>query len=213
MEKEKKTKNNKKTVVKKSSSQKTNSKQGIKEKQTKLVETQKRNKIKYRTDEQKEMMHFLAVILVVLLCCGLIYLCTRAFITKDLFKKEEAKEEDLIEGQINYDVAVIGTMLNGPYDEYYVIIYDAENGDYISKMSSLVSQYKKEKNAKHVYIVNLSNKLNDGHYDPEHASTSPTSIPELKVGDITLIKVRKGAMNKIITDYEQMQKELGITNK
>lgn len=182
--------------------------------QEKLIETKKRNKIKYRTDEQKEMIHFLVVILVVLVCCGLIYLCTRAFITKDLFKKEdETKVKELVEGKINYDVAIFGTMLNGPYDEYYVFIYDAENGDYIAKMSSLVSQYKSKDSAKHVYTVNLANKLNDGHYDPEHASTEFTNIPDFKVGDITLVKVRKGSMNKIITDYEQMQKELGITSK
>lgn len=176
----------------------------------KVVASSKKNKIKYRTDEQKEMLQFLTVILVVVVCCGAIYLCTRAFITKDLFKKDEPKREETIPGVIDYNVATIGTMLNGPYDEYYVVIYDAVKGDYISDMSSLVTQYKSQEKAKHVYTVDLSNVLNSSYYDPENASTSVTSLQDLKVGDITLIKVKKGVINKLITDYTKMQSELGI---
>ena len=46
------------------------------------------SKVNYRTSEQDEMIKFVIVILVVLLCVGGIYLFTRAFITKDLFKED-----------------------------------------------------------------------------------------------------------------------------
>ena len=46
----------------------------------------KAKKVTYRTSEQDEMIKFIVVILVVLLSVGAIYLFTRAFVTKDLFK-------------------------------------------------------------------------------------------------------------------------------
>ena len=215
MEKQKSKKNissSRKSNVKKVTEKKSQvSKEVSKVNIEKLNESVKKNKIKYRTDEQKEMLQFLVVILIVIVCCGAIYLCTRAFITKDLFKTKEEKVEETTPGAIDYNVATIGTMLNGPYEEYYVVIYDAVNGEHIAKMYSLVSQYKQNEKAKHVYTVDLSNVLNSSYYEPENASATFTSFQDFKVGDITLIKVRKGAVNKLITDYDKMKSELGVT--
>ena len=68
----------------------------------------KETHIKFETTEQAEVKKFIIVILVVLLCVGAIYLFTRAFVSKDLFKKDEPKEEEVIEGEVDYEVAIMG---------------------------------------------------------------------------------------------------------
>ena len=40
-----------------------------------------------------------------------------------------------------------------------------------------------------------------------------TSVKDMKVGDITLVKVKNGKIDKYIVDYAKMQKELGIKEK
>lgn len=168
-------------------------------------------KVKYKTAEQEEMRKFILVIVVVLVCVGAVYLLTRAFVTKDLFdKKDENNTEEVVEGVVNYSVAIVGQILNRPYDQYYVVVFDRE-GDYSSDMSSLVSAYNIGEDPLHVYVVDLSNKLNKDFYDPENVNNKAKSASEFKFGDITLIKVKKGKVDKYITDYAKMQKELKVS--
>lgn len=170
----------------------------------------KKNKIHYAsTSEQQEIRNLCIVILVVLICVGGIYLLTRAFVTKDLFDKGET-EEEVIAGTVNYDVAIMGQILNRPYTEYYVAIYNGEDADYASDMAMLVYNYNKKEKHLHIYTVNLANAMNIDFYDPENVNTKAQSLADLKVGDITLLKVKKGKITKFIVDYAKMQKELGV---
>ena len=183
------------------------------EKKKEVVKNKKvKNKVNYRTSEQDEMIKFIIVILVVLLCVGGIYLFTRAFDTKDLFKEENKTSEVVQEGTVNYDVAIMGQLLNRPYKQYYAVIYDS-TGDYSYDMISLVNSYLKLKEHKHVYTIDLSNELNKSYYDAEHVNTKATKVSEMKVGDITLVKVKNGKIDKYIVDYTKMEKELGIKSK
>ena len=170
------------------------------------------NKVTYRTSEQDEMIKFVAVILVVLLCVGGIYLFTRAFVTKDLFKDDKETSEVVKEGTVNYDVAIMGQLLNRPYKQYYVAIYDT-TGDYASDMYALTYNYSQLENHKHMYTIDLANELNKSYYDVENVNTKATKVSEMKVGDITLIKVKNGKIDKYVVDYAKMQKELGIEEK
>ena len=58
---------------------------------------------------------------------------------KDLFNKEETKTEETVQGSVNYSVASVGQILNRPYDEYYVFVYDT-TGDYATDMNSLLTK-------------------------------------------------------------------------
>ena len=183
------------------------------EKKKETVKTKKvNNKVTYRTSEQDEMIKFVIVILVVLLCVGGIYLFTRAFVTKDLFKDDTNTAETVKEGKVNYDVAIMGQLLNRPYKQYYAVIYDS-TGDYAYDMQSLVNNYTKLKEHKHVYTIDLSNELNKTYYDAENVNTKAKKVSEMKVGDITLIKVKNGKIEKYIVDYAKMEKELGLKTK
>jgi hypothetical protein len=168
----------------------------------------RKEKIYYATTEQKDVRSFLVVILVVLCCVGLIYLATRAFVTKDLFEKDD-KEEVVTPVSVNYDKAIVGNMLGKPEKEYYVVVYDM-TGDYMADMSSLVSGYNAKEKHLHIYTVDLSNKLNADYYDTENENVKATSVEDFKFGDITLIKVTDGKVKSYITDYTKMKKELGV---
>lgn len=183
-------------------------------KEIKKNESVKRNdkpeKIKFQTSEQEEFKSLLIVILVVIICVAGIYVFTRAFVTKDLFKKDETTEEEVTAGSIDYEVAIMGQILNRPYDEYYVVIYDKEDGDYVNDMYTLTNSYSQLDNHLHMYVVDLSNEMNKQYYDPENVNTGAKSLSEMKVGDITLLKIKKGAINKYIVDYSKMESELGL---
>ena len=170
----------------------------------------KKNKIKYQTEEQKEIVRFVIVILVVLLSVGLIYLATRAFVTKDLFKAKDETAEVINPGKVNYDVAIMGEIFNRPYNEYYVAIYNKTDGKYISDMSSMVYLYSNKEKHLHIYTVDLSNKMNEGYYDPENVNVSAQSLADMKVGDITLLRVKNGKITKYIVDLDKMKAELGV---
>ncbi len=171
------------------------------------MEKKKKN-INYNTTEQTEIKKFLIVIVVVLAICGVMYFITRAFVTKDLGKKKD--EEVVTPGTVNYNVAIMGQILNRGLDEYYVAIYDSTSKDYASDMVIMLNNYSTKEKALHVYRVDLSNKLNADYYDPDNVNTSAQSVAEMKVGDITLLKVKKGKISKYIVDYDKMKKELGV---
>ena len=69
------------------------------------------------------------------------------------------------------------------------------------------------KEHKHVYTIDLSNELNKAQYDAENVNTKAKKVSEMKVGDITLIKVKNGKIEKYIVDYAKMEKELGLKTK
>lgn len=170
----------------------------------------KKNIVNYKTAEQEEIKKFIIVILVIILCVGGIYLVTRAFVTKDLFSSNEPETEEVVPGTVNYEVAIMGQLLNRPYDEYYAVIYNQVEGDYIAEMTSLVYDYTNKEKHLHMYTIDLSNKLNESYYDAENVNVKAKKLKDIKVGDITLIKVKNGKIVKFIVDYAKMQKELGI---
>jgi hypothetical protein len=172
----------------------------------------KKNKVKYQTAEQLEIRNFIIVILVVLLCVGCLYLATRLFVTKDLFDKTKGTDtEETVKGSINYEVAIMGNMLQKADDEYYIAIYDqSDKGKYVADMLSLVFAYTSNEKHLPLYTVDLSNELNKGYYDPENVNVEAQAVKDMKVGDITLLKVKKGKITKYIVDYAKMQKELGV---
>lgn len=172
----------------------------------------KQKKVKYRTAEQDEMLKFLGVIAVVVVCVTLLYVLTRVFVTKDLFNKEETKTEETVQGSVNYSVTSVGQILNRPYDEYYVFVYDT-TGDYATDMNSLLTKYNSKEKKLHAYKVDLSNYLNKEYYKPKEVNEKASAVADFKFGDITLIKVKNGKIDKYLTDYSKMQTELAVASK
>lgn len=174
-------------------------------------ENKKQTKVKYNTAEQEEILKFLIVIVIVMIAVGGIYVATRIFVTKDFFKTEPAKNEQVAEPDFDYSMTIMGSVFNRPYKEYYVLIYDEAEGNYTNDMYQLISKYnKKEKKSLHMYSVDLSNPLNDGYYNPENVNVNAKTLSELKVGDITLLRIKNGKISKYIVDLDKMKTELGV---
>lgn len=168
----------------------------------------KKNKTqKYVTEEQMEIKKFIFVLLGLLILLVGVYFFTRAFVTKDLHKSTNGVE--YTEGKISYDTVIVGTMLNRSESEYYVYAFSNEDTKSIY-YNTLVSQYSKEEKALQVYYLDIDNALNKDYVDSSNPSKTFTTINELKLGSVTLIKVKNGKVTKYITNEEEIKKEFGI---
>ncbi len=169
----------------------------------------KNKKMKFETEEQKEIKKFIFVILGLVIIITGIYFFTRAFITKDLFKNKNANAE-YTSGVINYDVAIVGTMLNRPQEEYYVLAFNSEDTN-VNYYNALVSKYTAKEESLKIYHIDLSNELNKEYVaTDENISTKFDSIDNLKLGKITLIKVKNQKVTKFITNIDKIKEELTI---
>lgn len=167
-------------------------------------------KEKYETEEQKEVKKFIFVVIGLVIIIVGVYLFTRAFVTKDLFNNKE-NNETYTEGIINYDVAIVGNMLNRPYDEYYLIAFDSENTR-VNYYNAIVNNYVYAKDSIKIYHIDLANELNKKYISKEDETISNKfeSIEKLKLGEITLIKVKNGKVTKYLTTIDKIKEELTI---
>ncbi len=163
---------------------------------------------KIETEEQKEIKTFIFVMLGLIIVLIGIYFFTRAFVTKDLFKTNEKNYQ---EGAVNYDIAIVGNMLTRPNKEYYVIAFNSDTADAIY-YNALIGKYMQEEKSSKVYYMDLENELNKKYVaeSEEEKSTSFKTIKDLKLGEITLLKVKDGKVTKYITTVEEIKKELDI---
>lgn len=169
----------------------------------------KKKNVKYETEEQKEVKKFIYVIIGLVIIIVGIYFFTRAFITKDLFKKDS--DITYTDGVVNDDVAIVGTMLNRPYEEYYVLAFDSD-GTQANYYNGIASKYMSNENSLKIYYIDLNNALNKKYIAGENdaVSTKFETIENLKMGEITLFKVKNQKVTKMLTDVEKIKEELTV---
>ena len=158
---------------------------------------------KYYTEEQKEIQKFIIIIIVLVLLIGAIYFLTDKFV-------EQGNSNNITTGEINYDKATIGTVLNRPYDEYYAIIYSSDSTE-ASYYNSIKTNYSSKDGGLKIYYIDLDNELNQKYYNVNNdnkSNPSAKSIDEINLGDVTLIKVKNGEIVSYIEDIEQIKTEL-----
>lgn len=160
------------------------------------------------TEEENEVKRFIIIVIVIGLFVGVIYGLT------EIFKKDEEKEtEDNSSVTISYDKLTVGTLLNRPYDEYYVLAYDSDANKAI-EYSAIISQYKSkstEKDYVKIYFLDLNNGLNKKYYNVnEDNKSNPNAkkIEDLDFGDLTLLCIKDGKIKEYIEDYTTIQKKL-----
>ncbi len=169
----------------------------------------KNNKITYHTEEQKEMIHFLIVFAVVLVVVCAVYFFSKVFVLdQNLF------DVSYEAGVVNSERVVVGTLFNRPEKEYYVIAYD-ETGSQAVYYSSLTTNYKnKQTGALKIYHLNLDNELNKDYYVKEGSGNSQaTKSSEVRLKNLTLIKIKNGKIDKYLEKLEDIEKELAVTTK
>ena len=164
-------------------------------------------KVTYQTEEQKEMLHFLIVLVVIILFVVGVYFISRMFVMdKSLF------EVSYNNGAINSERAIVGTMLNRPEKDYYVFVYDekATNAVYYSALSTNYTQ--NQENALKVYHVDLGHVLNKDYLVGESLASNPkaSKVSEFKFKDLTLLRIKNGKVDKYIEDEASIKKELAV---
>lgn len=178
-------------------------------KKTKNVKENKKIKnikIDKSVDDSNEIKAFIIIVAVIVLLIGAIYGMTELF-------KEESILDNSVPGEINYDVVTVGTLLNRPYEEYYVLVYNQEDGD-ASIYSALLSKYMENSTQKDyikIFYCDLSNNLNKEYYNVNNDNKSnPKAVKtqDFNFGDITLIEVKNGKITKYIEKLEKIKEVL-----
>lgn len=158
----------------------------------------------YKTEEQEQITRFIIILLVVVAIVLGVY-----FFTKNIVKKTKLDTTDsTVEGNINYDIVTVGTMLNKKDETYYVMVYNKEQSD-APIFDTLTSLYKDSEKSIPIYTCDLSNALNKD-YVSETSTPNSTTIDGLKFKESTLIKVKKGKISKFIEGLDSIKSELNI---
>ena len=159
-------------------------------------------------EEDKTIRNFIIVFIIVLLLVVGIYFLT-VFINKDNESKTEETNTSS-EVKIDYEKAIVGTMLQANNADYYVILYKSDDAK-SSEYQLLVSKYKTNKDAKTVLTVDLSNALNSKYYDKDDTNYSSDNINDLRFGDITVLEVKNNKIVKSFDSVEKIKKEWKIS--
>lgn len=109
---------------------------------------------------------------------------------------------------ISYDNIVIGRSFAMDDDAYLVLYYDGSNSDLSSTVGTLVSTYKNKDSHLPIYKVDMSDGLNK-NYTSEESNTNPSSVEDLHINGITLIKFVDNKVNEYIEGQDSISDYLG----
>jgi len=170
--------------------------------------TQRIKKEKYHTDEQIEVIRFVKILVILIVLVVGVYFFTRIFVTKDLFNQEK-DQDTAVQGEINYNITLIGNMFNKPEEEYYIMMYDTEDINAVY-YSGMITNYSRNEKALKIYFADLSNGLNKKYVTDDSTSVKVNTMnfEDFKVGELALIKVSKGKIEKSLVEEEAIAKEL-----
>jgi len=159
------------------------------------------------SEDENTVKKFIIITIVIAIIIGGLYAFT------ELIKKEEEKVDEVKSGEIAYDVVTVGTILNRPYDTYYVLIYNFDDTNAV-KYSSILTNYMRFSNNDDyikAYYCDLSNSLNSKYYNvhgDNSTNKNAKTVEEFNFGDLTLLQIKNGKIVKYIEDYETIKKEL-----
>ncbi|MBE6157116.1 MAG: hypothetical protein E7161_05215 [Firmicutes bacterium] len=160
------------------------------------------------SEELNEVKVFVIIVALIAILIGAIY-----GLTELLMGDEPTTNDSVVAGEINYNKVSVGTLLNRPYDNYYVIVYNSED-DKAALYSTILTKYMQkssDKNYIKIYFCDLNNNLNSVYYDVNgdgKSNSKATKVEEFDFGDVTLIKVEKGKVKKYIENYEEIKEIL-----
>ncbi len=121
---------------------------------------------------------------------------------------------DSREGQVNYNIASVGTMLNKADSEYYAYIYSSKSTNlpvYQVAASMYTAQEKDDLIA--IYYIDTEKSYNKGFLATEEKpeNVNAKTIEEISLGEVTLIKVKNGQIVKYLNTIEDIQTELAVS--
>lgn len=159
--------------------------------------------MKEKTNDLSELKGLGKIIIVLSIIFIVMYLLTIGATKLGWFETGYTKPS-VSESVISYEKIIAGSILDKKDKEYYVAIADFSNNMYYS---SIISTYKDKEDKLPIYYVDLSDELNKSIISNED-NTKAKSVSELKVKDLTLIKVSNNKISKYITGISNIENEL-----
>lgn len=159
-----------------------------------------RNKIKYELDEKNGFKSFGISLISVLAFIGILYLGVLGMEKLGVFQSGYTKPTKEAT-EISDEYIVIGTVFNRPEKEYLVLFddYDENIYPYINTLA--------ENNKLRTYKVDMS-KGENAKYKSDDANANAKKDNELKINDVTLIKVKNGKVSKYIVGEDNIEEFL-----
>lgn len=163
---------------------------------------------KFETEEDENVIKkFIIISVVIAILIAVIYGAT------ELLKDEEEVNDPIVAGSVNYDKVSVGTILNRPYDEYYVLVYDVEDSNAVlySTIMTKYMQNSSNKNYLKIYYCDLNNTLNKKYYNignDNKSNSQAASTNEFDFGDLTLLKIKNGKITKYIEKLDEIKELL-----
>lgn len=165
------------------------------------------NKIKFKISENEEIVRFVKILGIVIICVLAVYIFTRVFVTRDLFRRDDFSEEVRIPN-IDYSVTTLGALLNRPYDEYYVFAFDSTEVR-AGLFRTIMNMYREHEDTIKLYHADLNSPFNS-MFLADESNFTPNSVADLKLSDATLIKVRNGRIVRFIETKDEIIEELSV---
>lgn len=136
----------------------------------------------------------------VFLFFGLMYLCVLGLnklgVFEEGYKKPDTKTE------FSYEKIMIGNVFNRSEKSYYVLFDNYKNYMVNNYIDSLIKDSDEV-----VYKVDMSLSENASHISDE-SNKSASNSEELKINDITLIKISNGKIVKYLTGSDEIESYL-----
>lgn len=158
-----------------------------------------KNKIKmekYENDDIKLIKKLLLILLIIVLVILGLYV----FTDKVVMEKQETNTNEV---EFDYDTATIGTILNRPYDEYMVLLYNSKE-DNATYYSTLLAKYTGDVK---LYFVDLSLKSSE-KYISDTSSGIFNSINDAKFSGPTLLRIKNGKVIKFLETKDEIKENL-----
>lgn len=151
------------------------------------------------TDTQVQVRNFVIILLIVVVLVVGLYLISTLVVDK----RTENNLTNTTEVDINYDIASVGMILNRPYNEYYVLVYDSSDNNAMY-YSSLLSNYSNKDNALKIYFTDLGSTINKSYKATGETGNSnvTSNVDDFSFSDITLLKVSNGS---VVNYYEGLE--------
>jgi len=164
----------------------------------------KKQKMKYNTEETNEIMKFLIVLVIVIL------LIVGVFFLSKLILKEEAADYQYQSGTVKNNIAIVGTILNQPEKEYYILAYDTKGTDASAYVTYAEYYTGKKEKATKIYYLDLSSAFNKDYYVTDNSNPKAQKISDLKIKDGTLLKISNGKITEYIEGLDELAEKLKV---
>ena len=160
---------------------------------------------KLLNDNELEIRNFFIILIIILVIAFGLYFVSKAIVSK---RSNTKSDDNTANAEIDYSLTTVGTLLNRPYDDYYVMVYDSQDTNAIY-FANLFTKYSSKEDGLKIFFCDLNNPLNKNYVSNEESGNSYARTTEdFSFGRISLIRVRYGQVVSYLEDIDQITNEL-----